>query len=284
MVQGTEERRKAPPTKPPLSLRLFKSLVTLALPLSAAYSAPAVSQDTKLKDARITADVNNGPNIVVTGSRPVIVKGKVRRCTPQAGDPLDRVKVNGLADTTDRAPGIHQYMAVVPHGRKFVWERDADQTTGPDFWQRVGVTIDSYYFRGMAQDSLMCVGGITTYPHAFAGFRREFDATLYRGKRLRFTLWVATRVSGRVAFWLGSRTRIRLKDGGNTDYDRQFTGDHLWTPILLETGPINRKADRISYGFNLQGSGDVWIYRPTFEVVNDYVGDGTDRIVFGKPY
>ncbi|WP_221234450.1 hypothetical protein [Sphingomonas aerophila] len=254
--------------------------MSLALVLMACSSS-SLSQTIQASKSEALVNTEVGQDVVVTGSRPVIIKGKVRRCTPQAGDPLDRVKVSGSADTRGWEAGVHRYMAIVPRGDKFAWVRDADQITGPAFWQRVGILMENYRFRGMAQDSLMCVGGTTTYPYAFAGFRREFDAVPYRGKRLRFTLWVATRAAGRIVTWLGSRSRSGLRDGGNTDYGN-FRGDHLWTPILLETGPIDEKADRISYGFNLQGSGDLWVYRPTFEVVEDYVGDGTDRIVFGK--
>jgi hypothetical protein len=245
--------------------------------LAIACPQHAVPQTTKAKQQD---EVGDTPDVVVTASRPVITKGKVRRCTPQAGDPLDRVHVGGAGDTTGTEPWIHRYMAIVPRGDKFVWVRDDDQVTGTDYWQRVGVSMENYRFRGMAQDKLMCVGGDSTYPHAFAGFRREFAAAPYHGKRLRFTLWVATRAAGQVVFWLGSRSRVGVKDGGNTEH-ASFKGDHLWTPILLETGPVNVKADRVSYGFNIQGSGDVWVYSPTFEVVEGYVGDGTDRIIFG---
>ena len=250
-------------------------LVAMSLPGQVASQSAAPEQTVTPDGAEGTQDV------VVTGTRPVIVNGKVRRCAPQAGDPLDKIRASGGLDSRGWEPEVHRYMAVVPHGKKFVWERDAEQITGPEFWQRVGVMMDAYHFRGMAQDRLMCVGGVSTYPYAFGGFRREFDATPYRGKRLRFTLWVATRSAGRIVTWLGSRNRVGLKDGGNTDYGK-FGGDHLWTPILLETGPINEKADRISYGFNLQGSGDLWVYKPTFEVVEDYTGNGKDRVVFGK--
>jgi hypothetical protein len=145
----------------------------------------------------------------------------------------------------------------------------------------------------------MCIGGRGD-PGEFAGFRRIIDAAPYRGRRLRFTMWVASRSAGQVSFWLAAgtpwhakpdpnrevHTKVRpnvLLNGGNTNNVR-FAGDNGWTPVLLETGPIGEDADHISYGFNLQGSGDVWVYRPKLEIVTDPADAALkgDRIVIGR--
>jgi hypothetical protein len=73
-----------------------------------------------------------------------------------------------------------------------------------------------------------------------------------------------------------------LLNGGNTNNAR-FGGDHGWTPVLLETGPIHADAEHISYGFNLQGRGNVWFYKPRLEIVGPAEEAGTgDRIVIGR--
>ena len=57
-----------------------------------------------------------------------------------------------------------------------------------------------------------------------------------------------------------------LLNGGNTNEVR-FGGNSDWTPVVFETGPIHSQADHVSYGFNLQGSGDVWVSEPKLEIV-----------------
>ena len=130
-----------------------------------------------------------------------------------------------------------------------------------------------------------------------AVFRRIVDATRYRGHRLRFTAWVATRRAQQVSFWLAAGTEWREKrrqfevlrtpfnallNGGNTN-NIPLSGDHGWTPVLIETGPIHKDAHHISYGFNLQGSGDVWVYQPKLEIVTDAAAGSRsdDLIVIG---
>ena len=63
-----------------------------------------------------------------------------------------------------------------------------------------------------------------------------------------------------------------------------FGGNHGWTPVLLETGPVHEDAGHISYGFNLQGSGDVWVHEPKLEIVVDPPGSmrREDLIVIGR--
>jgi hypothetical protein len=225
--------------------------------------------------------------IFVTGVRDIVVNGRARRCRPAAGDPLDLVEIGSEATRP-------QLMAIVPDGQGgHAWIPNEEQLTGPDYWQRVGVSMDRYVFRAASADRPMCVGrrvGID----GFAGFRRIVDAAHYRGHRLRFTAWVATGGAQQVNFWLAAGTawrevpprsdRIRsnrLLNGSNTNR-LPFRGNHGWTPVMLETGPIHADAHHISYGFNLAGSGDVWVYQPRLEVVANYRGAPTrDLVVSG---
>jgi hypothetical protein len=114
---------------------------------------------------------------------------------------------------------------------------------------------------------------------------------------VRFTAWVATHEATQVNFWLAAGTVWREKpsrherprpnqllNGGNTNNVR-FGGNHGWTPVLVETGPIHPDAHHISYGFNLRDSGHVWVHDAKLEIVPDS-GDETrtgDVIVIGQP-
>jgi hypothetical protein len=225
--------------------------------------------------------------IVVNGVRDIVVNGRARHCRPARGDPLDAVNVG---DETD-------LRAIVPDGEGgYVSVVNAEQVTGPDYWQRVGVKMGEFDFRSPADGKPMCVGGRVA-PDGFAGFRRIVDARGYRGHRLRFTAWVATGGARQVSFWLAAGTdwqtkerqpragkaRLnRLLNGGNTNHV-PFGGNHGWTPVLLETGPLREDAEHVSYGFNLQGSGDVWVYQPKLEIADQPEGARSgDLIVIGR--
>lgn len=212
-----------------------------------------------------------GGEIVVSAfpNNDIVVNGRARRCRPAAGDPLDRVSVPGWLD----------YMMIVPDGGGgFVAKRVTEEITGPEFWQRVGIHMGSYSFRAGSGDKPMCIGG-RGGPDSFGGFRRIVDAAPYRGHRVRFTAWAATGDAGQVSFWLASGLQLkRLYDGGNTN-NVPFGGNHDWTPVLLETGPIDEAAEHISYGFNLQGSGNVWVHEPKLEIVEQPEERRTDDLV-----
>jgi hypothetical protein len=230
----------------------------------------------------------------------IVVNGRARRCQPMASDPLDKVTIRVDVDPHTGMPRP-VYLAIVPDGHGgYVSVPNQEQITGPEFWQRVGVGIDQYVFRAPSSGNPMCVGGGqgSESGDGFAGFRRVVDAAPNRGHRLRFTARVATGRAGQVSFWLAAGTEWRedrrqfevrrtpgnaLLNGGNTN-NVPFGGNHDWTPILLETGPIHKDADHISYGFNLQGSGDVWVYEPKLEMVLDQPENAStdDLIVIGN--
>jgi hypothetical protein len=247
-------------------MRLARRItLTTALALSAGAAAQTIPNES-----------DPGDEIVVTGYGDIVVNGRARHCRPAPGDPLDRVRI----------PGWPEYLMIVPAERGgFIARRANEWITGPEFWQRVGVNMGAYRFRAPTADRPMCVGG-RGGPNGFSGFRRVIDAAAYRGHRVRFTAWVATGEAGQVNFWLATGPLLeggRILNGGNTNSIR-FRGDNDWTPVLFETGPIDAEARHISYGFNLQGSGDVWVYQPKLELVADQPESAStgDRIVIGS--
>lgn len=204
------------------------------------------------------------PEIVVDGWRDIVVNGRARRCTPLPGDPLDKVDVSPSFGEKSRLS------EVIPVGPgRFAFEANDEKITGPDFWQRVGVGIDQYVFRAPRGGKPMCIGGRMPDSGDFAGFRRIVDAAPFRGRRVRFTAWVATGEAHAVTFFLAAGYKQRtLYNGGNTN-NRPLGGNHGWTPVLLEIGPVPDGAAHISYGFHLHGPGDVWVYKPKLEIVTD---------------
>ena len=255
----------------------------LALTITAALFSVGIGPSAAQTSAANPDDVSEN-EIVVTGFPEIVVNGRATRCQPVAGDPLDDVNIQVQMDPHTGMP-MPAYLAIVPDGGNgYVSVPNNEQITGPDFWQRVGVGMDQYVFRAPSANRPMCLGGRSGI-NQFAGYRRIVDATPYRGHRLRFTAWVATGRARQVNFWLAAGTEWKerprrfertpsnaLLNGGNTN-GVPFGGDHGWTPVLLETGPIHQDADHISYGFNLQGSGDVWVYDPKLEVVADQSAD-----------
>jgi hypothetical protein len=231
--------------------------ITLATALALSAGAAAQTAPSDLADE---PEVRPG-EIVVTGFGDIVVNGRAIRCRSAPGDPLDQVSV----------PGWFEYMMIVPDDQGgFAARRANEWITGPEFWQRVGINMGAYRFRAPSADKPMCIGG-RGGPNGHGGFRRVVDAEPYRGHRMRFTAWVATGEAGQVNFWLATGPLLeggRILNGGNTNNVR-FGGDHGWVPVRLETGPIDERARHISYGFNLQGSGDVWVSQPRLEVVPD---------------
>ena len=255
---------------PELCPRAWLALAALAL---FAGAVPARTQPSAAQTGASDEADDSGNEIVVTGMRDIVVNGRAIRCRPRSGDPLDDVRVGG---------GWGDYMMIVPDGQAgFAARRVTEQITGPEFWQRVGVGMGAYHFRAPSGDRPMCIGG-RGGADSFGGFRRIVDAAPYRGHRLRFTAWVATGSAGQASFWLAAGSD-RLLNGGNTN-NVPLGGDRDWTPVLLETGPIHEDARHISYGFNLQGSGDVWVYEPRLEIVADRPEDAPtdDLVVIGR--
>jgi hypothetical protein len=97
-----------------------------------------------------------------------------------------------------------------------------------------------------------------------------FDATEYRGKRLRLTAYIK---SEDIQNWAGMWMRIDLEakpTAFDNMQDRPIKGTQPWTKheIVLDVDP---KATRVAFGILLGGKGAVWIDDVAFDVVSDRV-------------
>lgn len=215
-----------------------------------------------------------GPEPVVTGYREIVVNGRARHCYKLRNDPVNSV---------DATPpdGVRRQSEIVPFGNgKFVFQPEEEEpVTGPVFWARTGTGIDQYIFRTPTSGAPLCIGAKWSDPEGWGQLRRIVDAAPYQGHRVRFTAWATTGDARSVRFWLAAGKGMHLlTNGGNTN-NQPWGGNHGWTPILLEIGPVSAEADHISYGFLLWGHGDVWVYHPKLEIVTDEPpGSRTDDV------
>jgi hypothetical protein len=233
----------------------------LPAPWCAASICLAIGWSAAASSAPGNPDPSKEP-IVVTGQLPIVINGHSRRCKP-LHEPIDAFPATSTW-------GERRESIVLPNGKGgFVLVPDDEPVTGPEHWQRVGTGIDQYVFRSPPGRGPLCIGSKWPSAQGWGQLRRIVDSSPYKGKRVRFTAWVATNKATLVRFWLaaGGGTSV-LYNGGNTD-NQPWGGSHGWTPVMLETGPIAAGADHISYGFLLYGGGDVWLYDPKFEIVPD---------------
>jgi hypothetical protein len=227
--------------------------IVSGMPVAAAPHAPL--------DRTAKVDPDQEP-IFVTGERDIVINGHSRHCRP-------------LHEAIDAFPatttwGKPRESIVLPDGKGgFVLVPDNEPVTGPAHWQRVGTGLDQYVFRASPGRGPLCIGSKWPSAEGWGQLRRIVDASPYKGKRLRFTAWVATNKATLVRFWLAAgRGTSVLYNGGNTD-NQPWGGSHGWTPVMLEVGPIANGADHVSYGFLLYGGGDVWLYDPKLEILPD---------------
>jgi hypothetical protein len=197
-------------------------------------------------------------DIVVHGTRPYLVVNGRPHCRPLQADPYDAVA----------APLHHAQRMIAPSRDTGEPElrRDRDPITGPDVWQRAGTAIGAYVFRAPASGATLCIGARIDRPDGFGQLRQVLDAHPYRTKTIRFTAWVATSEVHEVRFWLaaGGMGHVLLGDDTRT---MPVRGTHRWMPVSLTIGPVPRVAATISYGFLLEGKGDVWLARPRLEII-----------------
>lgn len=107
-------------------------------------------------------------------------------------------------------------------------------------------------------------------PRGFGTYMQMFDATEYRGKRLRLSAYVK---SERVENWAGLWMRVdRDKKAVAFDnmQDRPIRNTQGWTQhaIVLD---VDAKATAVAFGILLAGRGAVWIDDVTFEIVDEEV-------------
>lgn len=107
-------------------------------------------------------------------------------------------------------------------------------------------------------------------PKNFGTYMQSFDATEYRGKRLRLSAYIK---SENIQNWAGMWMRID-RDGKPVAFDnmqdRAIKGTQAWArhEIVLDVDP---KATYVAFGILLAGKGAVWIDDVAFDVVTDQV-------------
>jgi hypothetical protein len=202
-------------------------------------------------------DLDN-PDIVVRGTPAYIIVHGRPHCRPLHDDPMDAVPV----------PLVHRQSVVAPNRETGVLEfrYDRDPITGPDQWYRAGTAIGAYVFRAPGNGTPLCIGAQVDNPGGFGQLRQVLDARPYRNRTIRFTAWVATSQAREVRFWLAAGDGRDIMLGDDTR-ETPLRGTNRWTPVSLTIGPVPRYATKVSYGFLLQGSGDVWLARPQLEVI-----------------
>lgn len=136
------------------------------------------------------------------------------------------------------------------------------------------VSIDATAHTGKRAAQLACVA---TKPSGFGTLMQRFDATKYRGKRLRLTAYAKTLdVSG----WAGLWMRIDGPSGPSLAFDnmqdRPIRGTTDWAPysVVLD---VPDRAQAIAFGVLLNGAGSTWVDDFDFEVVGPAVATS------GKP-
>ncbi len=197
---------------------------------------------------------SDDPNaIVVTGGR------DLPHCRQRSGDPLDAVNVS------PPEPGNH---VVMPDGHgSYSLVRDFVPVTGPDVWQRSGQGMDSYVYRVPTDGTPMCMGSLGHgAPNSFSQLRRIMNAGDLRGKYVRFTAFVATRREDSTRAWLAGVVACRYEMPVGDQESKEMRGTGNWAPMSITIGPITSTTAKISYGFLLQGKGDLWITQPKLEV------------------
>ena len=207
-------------------------------------------------------------DIVVRAIRPdIVVNGRLPRCARRPDDPLDRVDVA-------RVPRGRQMMiARASPDQPFALARDTDPIGGAD-WQRAGTALQDYTFRAPDDGTPLCIGSRTPSPGGFAQLRRIVDATEFRGRGVRFSGYIATNRRGAVRLWLAVGIEKRGVIAGNATPTALLNKRAGWKPFALEVPFVPGKAWSISYGFLLDGPGDVWVHQPTLEMLSSGARSG----------
>jgi hypothetical protein len=108
-------------------------------------------------------------------------------------------------------------------------------------------------------------------PEGFGTYMQMFDASEYRGKRLKLSMMVKTDA---VADWAGVWMRVDSDRKPGIAFDnmsnRPIKGTQAWTPysVVLDIDP---SAARIAFGILLAGKGSVWIDDVMFDIVGTEV-------------
>jgi hypothetical protein len=142
-------------------------------------------------------------------------------------------------------------------------------------WFKAGSQPDSY---DMGTDNTVAHTGsssgyirsIKPVPQGFGTFMQMFDASQYRGKRLRYAAFVKC---VNIERWAGLWMRIdKGKDSIAFDnmQQRPIRGTSDWTEysIVLD---VSRDAEKIAFGILMDGAGAAWIDDVQFTIVGEDV-------------
>jgi hypothetical protein len=156
-----------------------------------------------------------------------------------------------------------------------LWSLTAAAQSNSSGWSKAG-SHSADYDMGLDRTSAF-TGSSSGYiksnkPDAqgFGTYMQMFDATEYRGKRLRLSAYVK---SENVGNWAGLWMRVdRDKKPVAFDnmQDRPIKDTQGWTQhaIVLD---VDAKATAVAFGILLAGKGAVWIDDVTFDVVGEEV-------------
>ena len=142
---------------------------------TARQDAPEPSETTQTAQTTQDSDEPENP--------PIIVVGRLPRCRPRPGDPLDSIDMAPAA-----AKSRQQVIKRDPATGTFGIFPDDDPVTGPGIWQRAGTRMDQYVFRVPADSAPLCIGARNGGPHGWGQLRQVIDAVPYRGKIVRVTM------------------------------------------------------------------------------------------------
>ena len=119
-------------------------------------------------------------------------------------------------------------------------------------------------------------------PQGFGTYMQMFDATEYRGKRLRLSAHVK---SEQLEHWAGLWMRVdrdRKPVAFDNMQERPIKGTQDWTQhaIVLD---VDAKATAVAFGILLSGRGAVWIDDVTFDIVGEDVAVTDLQRLGGSP-
>jgi hypothetical protein len=155
------------------------------------------------------------------------------------------------------------------------WSLTAAAQSGSRGWFKAGSNPGDYDM-GVDRGSAF-TGGASGYiksnkpaPNGFGTYMQMFDATEYRGKRLRLSAYVK---SENVEDWAGLWMRVDRDQkpvAFDNMQDRPIRDIQGWTQhaIVLD---VDARATAVAFGILLSGRGAVWIDDVAFEVVGEEV-------------
>jgi hypothetical protein len=188
---------------------------------------------------------------------PIIVNGYPIRCHPRPNDPLDAASA--------AAPTQYWYFIVPKPEGGFRYERGVGgrppdgEFTRLDRWRRAGDALPSFVFRQPDDGSPLCIGKRPHTPSGTVQLQQTLAAEPYRCRSVRLTMFVASR---KAAAW------VWLNGGGSKPILFPFDGNHGWTPVKIEWGPVEWGAPWLGFGV-IAADGDVWFYDPKLAIISD---------------